>query len=324
MRKYPLIITILLAIAASTSSCKKPNEQPKPQPTATTPTQPQPQPEALDFKMGGRLAGIPVHFYVNREKYKTISWDYGDGSPTLYTGPGMFSHVYSTGTYTVTMIVNDDTTAAVRKQLVIRPNYGFSVTGDVVTDDTLKFVSYIYPATTGDTYNWSFGDGATSTEQNPAHAYSSPGAYKVVLAVNGDKDYNSTKTINIEKDPLHTLRMCGSRVFRNAKTVTRPVETPVYTEYRGDTTLNFVYVDKLTMKLNYDVFIFNADRSSLDVVYFEKVFPGTRTIHGYEPGSLAYYVANDSFDFSNRTAGTVKGGTPGGVWDYTFTCSLKL
>jgi PKD repeat protein len=33
---------------------------------------------------------------------------------------------------------------------------------------------------------WDFGDGATSTEQNPAHTYASPGKYEVQLTVTDD------------------------------------------------------------------------------------------------------------------------------------------
>jgi PKD repeat protein len=34
-------------------------------------------------------------------------------------------------------------------------------------------------------WQWDFGDGQTSTEQNPAHAYKDPGHYVVVLWVEG-------------------------------------------------------------------------------------------------------------------------------------------
>ena len=33
----------------------------------------------------------------------------------------------------------------------------------------------------GDTYEWDFGDGATSTAKNPTHTYDSTGTYKVTL-----------------------------------------------------------------------------------------------------------------------------------------------
>ncbi len=48
-------------------------------------------------------------------------------------------------------------------------------------------------------YNWDFGDGATSTEVNPGHEYAGPGEYVVVLTayLNGEKDETS-QTIKID------------------------------------------------------------------------------------------------------------------------------
>ena len=34
-------------------------------------------------------------------------------------------------------------------------------------------------------WNWDFGDGKTSTEQNPIHIYSNPGQYIVILWIEG-------------------------------------------------------------------------------------------------------------------------------------------
>lgn len=38
-------------------------------------------------------------------------------------------------------------------------------------------------STNGNTYNWSFGDGTTSNEENPVHNYAGPGIYPVTLVV---------------------------------------------------------------------------------------------------------------------------------------------
>ncbi len=58
-------------------------------------------------------------------------------------------------------------------------------------------------ASSGDPFawSWSFGDGATSTAQDPAHAYSVPGSYPVVLTVRGAGG-TSTTTATVTAAPV--------------------------------------------------------------------------------------------------------------------------
>jgi PKD repeat protein len=46
-----------------------------------------------------------------------------------------------------------------------------------------------------DSWNWSFGDGLSSNEQNPSHTYNSPGKYTVSLTVTGP-DGSDKKSVN--------------------------------------------------------------------------------------------------------------------------------
>ena len=46
-------------------------------------------------------------------------------------------------------------------------------------------------------WEWSFGDGATSTKQNPTHIYSEPGTYKVTLTVTDDAGLTDVITYEI-------------------------------------------------------------------------------------------------------------------------------
>lgn len=42
-------------------------------------------------------------------------------------------------------------------------------------------ISFKNTTTDADSYEWDFGDGTTSTEENPTHTYDSPGIYDVIL-----------------------------------------------------------------------------------------------------------------------------------------------
>ncbi|WAI02543.1 PEGA domain-containing protein [Methanogenium organophilum] len=51
-------------------------------------------------------------------------------------------------------------------------------------------------------WHWSFGDGATSDEQNPVHVYTADGTYTVTLAVNGGEDTFTRPDFIIVTSPL--------------------------------------------------------------------------------------------------------------------------
>jgi len=61
---------------------------------------------------------------------------------------------------------------------------------------TVNFTDTSYLGTgTGPLWSWDFGDGGTSTEQNPAHVYANPGTYNVALTVTTSAGAN-TETKN--------------------------------------------------------------------------------------------------------------------------------
>lgn len=63
------------------------------------------------------------------------------------------------------------------------------------------------------TYNWDFGDGATSSLPNPTHAFSSPGNYTVQLMVRDDRGATDTDTANVSVIRRVILQESEARVF---------------------------------------------------------------------------------------------------------------
>ncbi len=136
-------------------------------------------------------------------------WVFGDGT-TLNTTATSVSHNYMLGgNYTVKLIITDgsgckDSITKANLILVTRPAAQF------VTPNTLscinKMVSFINTSsgTSALTYNWSFGDGGTSTGVSPGHSYTAAGTYNVTLIVtdaNGCKD-TITKNSYINVSPI--------------------------------------------------------------------------------------------------------------------------
>ena len=74
-------------------------------------------------------------------------------------------------------------------------------------------------------YQWNFGDGSTSTEENPWHTYQSPGIYTVVLVVSNTLG-ESTHTLTVEYtvDPAPTVTGDAVVCAGNPSTLTASVQ----------------------------------------------------------------------------------------------------
>jgi PKD repeat protein len=62
----------------------------------------------------------------------------------------------------------------------------------VSTDEAIQFTSEIAGGFPPYSYQWDFGDGKTSNEVSPSHAYKDQGVYFVSLKVTDDKGYTNT------------------------------------------------------------------------------------------------------------------------------------
>jgi gliding motility-associated-like protein len=114
------------------------------------------------------------------------TWDFGDGTQQTFTSPP-FSHAYSqTGSYSVSLTVKNsanctDKFSIGNAVLITSPIAGFRADTLYCPSAPLQFVD----TSTGLklTYNWDFGDGGTSTLQNPTHSYAANNSYTIKLVV---------------------------------------------------------------------------------------------------------------------------------------------
>lgn len=136
--------------------------------------------------------GDPINFtdlsVAGGSPIDTWTWDFGDGNSSNLVNPG---HTYGqSGTYTVTLVVtaqNGQADAEVKANYVVvndLPNVGFTTSGNGCT---VPFdVSFTNTSATGAsiTYDWDFGNGQTSTQQNPAPVtYATAGTFTITLTV---------------------------------------------------------------------------------------------------------------------------------------------
>ena len=138
----------------------------------------------------------------------TYSWDFGDGVSGNTQNP---CHVYNTaGTFQVTLTVTDQNSCT---KSIATPNFitvgakptagfTFSTPTPCTTPITISFTNTSTPSSS--TSSWNFGDGGTSTQQNPSHGYAAAGNYTVTLIVsnNGCTD-TVTHQVTIATNPFN-------------------------------------------------------------------------------------------------------------------------
>ncbi|MCB9232468.1 MAG: PKD domain-containing protein [Bacteroidia bacterium] len=150
----------------------------------------------------------------------TWSWDFGDGNTSALKNP---THAYAaSGTYTVCLIMSDSCSADTLCQTITTGcntiQSAFGVTGNNLinnfTDNSIGSpVSWL----------WDFGDGSTSTQQNPSHTYASTGNYNACLTVgNGCVQNTYCNLIQITcAPPVAAMTGCvmqGTGVYNNLST----------------------------------------------------------------------------------------------------------
>lgn len=97
------------------------------------------------------------------------------------------------------------------------PQAKFSIEGNLCKNSLLTFNDQSVVEVTS--WNWTFGDGASSTELNPTHTYSDTGNFSVNLTITSNSiEYNSTQIINISAPPIVTFVADSSKVLYSSYT----------------------------------------------------------------------------------------------------------
>lgn len=152
---------------------------------------------------------LPVNFTSLATPNSAIvhQWDFGDGASSSLKNP---SHTYlANGFYDVELTIRTtdkciDTLTIIKKSVI-----------DISLDSSKNKVNYSYTDSAGcyplpvqflnhsvyegnATFLWDFGDGTTSTTENPRHTYTANGYYNVSLAVTTTE--KCIETFSLQKD----------------------------------------------------------------------------------------------------------------------------
>lgn len=143
----------------------------------------------------------------------TCLWDFGDGNTSTIKDA---THSYSSaGSYTVKLITYNSNGCVdlnimanyIHVSPKIAPSFTVNTTNACNLNQVLTFTSTTPSA---DSWYWSFGDGSTSTLQNPQHIYNNEGIYSVTLrtgSINAGIDSivkNNYITVSADQTPTFT------------------------------------------------------------------------------------------------------------------------
>jgi len=145
----------------------------------------------------------------------TYNWSFGDGQSSTSQNP---SHTYfSAGNYTATLTVTDSKNAQSSKSLTISvsaaPNALTTSASAFPTSGapplTVNFAGSAMGGTAPYAFNWIFGDGQSSTSQNPSHIYTTAGTFAAILNVTDSQAQtaNASVIINVTSGGILTYSL---------------------------------------------------------------------------------------------------------------------
>jgi gliding motility-associated-like protein len=145
---------------------------------------------------------------ANNNGNYSYGWDFGDGN----TGSGAnVNHNYTTtGNYNVTLTMTSNngcaSTGSAMQTVVIYPVANAHIESDKTTTTifTPEFRFYNTSLNSNSCF-WNFGDGITSTQNNPIHKYENEGTYTVMLIAYNANGCNDTTYLTVVVNPEFTF-----------------------------------------------------------------------------------------------------------------------
>ena len=156
---------------------------------------------------GPYCVGQTIHLTANGQAGASYSWSGPGGFTSNQQNPTRPNCTMNmAGTYTCTITLGGASNSATTEVVIYpQPTANFNFT-TVCQGNPTQFTSTSTTNPSGQqmTYQWNFGDGQTSTQQNPSHQYANAGTYTVTLAVgcgNGLCTHQISKTVTVYAEP---------------------------------------------------------------------------------------------------------------------------
>ncbi|GEO09137.1 hypothetical protein SAE01_16330 [Segetibacter aerophilus] len=240
-------------------------------------------------------AVLPVSFTDMTPKgtVEEWKWFFGDGATSGAQNP---IHNYNdTGYFNVKLVATNfgcSDTLEMKKFVHIKPPIAKFDTAYSCNDRfTRNFVDQSLGAMT---WAWNFGDGSTSTEQNPSHTYSAQGGYTAILTVtNGDCQHTVKKNVVVlnEQGKLavsDSINCVNTRVVFDVKNV-NPANISSYNWYFNGITENVITTTNNPVTVS-----FNTPGTRNSAVIITDLLHCSDTLYATVP--LKFYGPKASFE----------------------------
>ncbi len=272
--------------------------------------------------------GEDVSFYGIATDISIWHWDFGNGDTSQYQNPTY--HYSTSGTYTVTLTVTNTNgcTSSVSHTIYVKPQPLTDFTFNIWCqgDTTCFWDQSSVPNGYITEWNWSFGDGDTSTLQNPEHLYQPVGQYYATLSVTSNEGCRNSATHIIIFDSLPSPDFSLSPACMNDTTFfTDKTTTPVgvittWKWYFGDGDSLIVHdPDSANAKHIYLAqTTYNVTLLTISSFGFERSITKQITVH-HKP--LANFTFNDTCYYapiSFTDSSTQDGGSALSGWNWNF------
>ena len=181
---------------------------------------------------------VPINASFTGSGADSLSWDLGDG--TIYNDSLSFTYFYANpGVYTITMTAWDFTCNNTNSvsQVVDYTSSFSTATATAPPDTTLCSLppfnmNFSSDGSTPDVF-WDFGDGNTSTLQNPSNAYADSGLYQVMFIAIDSTTCNIADTVFFDVDIMQAPTFNASFSLPVIPPCTSPDSVTVVASFSG-------------------------------------------------------------------------------------------
>jgi len=169
------------------------------------------------FSVNNGCSGDNLSFASNSVGAVSHAWTFGDGNSSSVANPA--KGYANAGTYSVKLIVTSvngcmDTTNS-NVTVYPRATVSFTNPAGICVGQNATFTNTSTLATGNMTYQWSFGDGNSSSVSSPSYTYQTSGNFKVTLTASTDKGCINTSTANVLVYAKPTANFSANNVCQN-------------------------------------------------------------------------------------------------------------